>query len=47
MKKTILSLISIVGLTLGLNNCDYDKPLKRELLTNLVIKVQLLIALLK
>jgi hypothetical protein len=33
MKKTILSLISIVGLTLGLNNCDYDKPLKRELLT--------------
>ena len=32
MKKNILFLISIVGLMLGLNNCNYDKPLKRELL---------------
>ena len=32
MRKTILSLISIVGLTLGLNNCKIDRPLKRELL---------------
>jgi hypothetical protein len=32
MKSNILFLISIVVLMLGLNSCNYDKPLKRELL---------------
>ncbi len=33
MKKIALSFISILGLTLLLSNCNYDKPLKRELIT--------------
>lgn len=32
MEKIFLTLIAIVGLTLGMNNCSNDKPLKRELL---------------
>jgi hypothetical protein len=32
MKKNITSLITIAGFILGLNSCNYDKPLKRDLL---------------
>jgi hypothetical protein len=32
MKKTTSLIISMIGLALGLNSCNYDKPLKRELL---------------
>jgi hypothetical protein len=32
MKKNIYFLTSMISLMLGLNNCNYDKPLKRELL---------------
>jgi hypothetical protein len=32
VRKTVLPIISIVGLTFGLSNCNVDRPLKRELL---------------